>query len=126
MFDVFVSYAHADRDPVVELRDALVAQDLTVWIDDREIDTFASITRAIEQGLARSRVLLAFYSHEYPQRRACQWDLTAAFLAAQRAGEDPRLRVLVMNPEPGAGHVEPVECATRSPAASAATRSTRG
>ncbi|MEA2309312.1 MAG: hypothetical protein QOI65_1598, partial [Thermoleophilaceae bacterium] len=59
VFDVFVSYAHADRERVVALRDALVAQGVAVWVDDREIETFASITRAIEQGLARSRVLLA-------------------------------------------------------------------
>ena len=63
---------------------------------------------------ARSRVLLAYYSQHYPTRRACQWELTAAFLAAQRLG-DPRQRVLVINPErnaqgaPLVGHIEPVQ-----------------
>ena len=42
-------------------------------------------------------------------RRACQWELTTAFLAAQRAGVDPRNRVLVVNPEQGVDHVQPVE-----------------
>ena len=108
-FDVFVSYAHVDRERVVVLRDALTRTGLRVWLDDGEIDTFASISRAIEHGLEHSRVLVAFYSHAYPLRRACQWELTAAMLAAQRAGRDPRDRVLVINPENGAGHVEPVE-----------------
>jgi len=40
--------------------------------------------------------------------RACQWELTAAFLAAQREG-DPRQRVLAVNSESGAEHVHPVE-----------------
>jgi TIR domain/Tetratricopeptide repeat/NB-ARC domain len=107
--DVFVSYAHADRERVLVLRDALTAAGLGVWLDEGQIDTFASITAAIEDGLAHSRLLLAFYSRAYAGRRACQWELTAALLAAQRAGRDLRERVLVVNPEPDARHVEPVE-----------------
>jgi hypothetical protein len=63
VFEIVVSYPHADRERVVALRDAL---GVAVWVDDREIEMFASITRAIEPGLARSRVLLAFYSLAYP------------------------------------------------------------
>jgi len=108
-FDVFMSYAHADRERVLALRDALAAAGLKVWLDEQGIDTFESISLAIERGLAHSRALLAFYSGAYPTRRACQWELTAAFLAAQRAGGDPRRRVLVVQPEPSADHVVPVE-----------------
>jgi tetratricopeptide (TPR) repeat protein len=108
-FDVFVSYAHNDREQVAELRDALVARGLEVWLDDLGIETFESITAAIENGLACSKALLALYSRTYPQRRACLWELTAAFLAAQRDGGDPRSRVLVVNPEDGVDHVKPVE-----------------
>jgi len=35
-------------------------------------------------------------------------ELTAAFIAAQREG-DPRQRVWVINPEPTANHIQPVE-----------------
>lgn len=108
-FDVFVSYARADRDQVLVLHDALAARGLAVWLDERGIETFASITAAIEHGLARSKALLAFYSQAYPLRRACQWELTAGFIAAQREGRDPRERVLVVNPEGDAGHVQPVQ-----------------
>lgn len=105
---MFLSYAHADRERVFALRDALEAEGLRAWFDERRIETFESITGAIERGLSRSRALLAFYSMAYPARRACQWELTAAFLAGQRAG-DPRHRVLVVNPEVGADHIEPIE-----------------
>jgi Flp pilus assembly protein TadD len=108
-FDVFMSYAHADRQRVLALRDALVARGLAVWLDDQTIETFESISAAIENGLARSKALVAFYSCDYPARRACQWELTAAFLAAQRHGGDPRRRVLVVNPEQDAEHVQPVQ-----------------
>ena len=98
VYDVFLSYAHADREPVLALRDELVARGLRVWLDDADIDDFESISRTIEQGLARSKALVAYYSTTYPTRRACQWELTAAFLAAQRHG-NPQRRVLVVNPE---------------------------
>jgi hypothetical protein len=107
-FDVFVSYAHVDRERVLVLGDALLARGLLVWLDDRELETFASISAGIENGLGRSRVLVALYSRAYPARRACQWELTAAFVAAQREG-DPRRRVLVVNPEQDVGHVQPLQ-----------------
>jgi hypothetical protein len=108
-YDVFISYAHGDRAQTIALRDALTAHGLSVWLDESEIDTFASITAAVATGLAHSKVLVAYYSREYPSRRACQWELTAAFLAAQRAGDDPRKRVLVVNPEQATDHLHPVE-----------------
>src|SRR4051794_6895968 len=97
-FDVFCSYAHADAAAVGRLVAALEAAGLEVYLDREEIPDFAGITGSIERGLARSKVLLAFYSEVYPTRRPCQWELTAGFLAAQREG-DPRRRVLVVNPE---------------------------
>jgi tetratricopeptide (TPR) repeat protein len=105
---MFLSYTHSDQERVVVLRDALDARGLRVWFDDRTIDTFESISGAIARGLARSKVLVAFYSREYPTRRACQWELTAAFLAAARLGH-PARRVLVVNPESSVEHIEPVQ-----------------
>ena len=108
LYDVFFSYAHSDGPCAREIVEALRACGLRVWFDEREIADFESITGAITEGLARSKALVAYYSARYPLRRACQFELTAAFLAAQREG-DPRRRVLVVNPEPGAGHIQPVE-----------------
>jgi TIR domain/Tetratricopeptide repeat len=107
-YDVFFSYARADSELARPLRDALVAQGLRVFFDDREIEDFESITGRLTDGVARSKALIALYSETYPRRRACQFELAAAFLAAQRAG-NPRERVLVVNPEDEARHIEPGE-----------------
>lgn len=113
-WDVFISYARLDVTGVTPVQAALESRGLRVWRDEDEIDTFDAITQGVRDGVARSRVLLAFYSERYPTRRACQWELTAAFLAAQRQG-DPRERILVVNPEsvggaePRVDHIEPVQ-----------------
>jgi hypothetical protein len=106
-FDVFLSHAWADGERPQQIAEAVRKAGLRVWFDADEIDDFAGITRAVTEGLAKSRALLAYYSRTYPLRRACQWELTAAFLAAQSEG-DPRRRVLVINPEKGADHIHPV------------------
>lgn len=107
-YDLFISYRHADADRVLPLVEALRAAGLAIWIDEREIEDFAGITRSIVEGLANAKALLAWYSAIYPQSRACQWELTAAFLAAQRTGE-VRRRLLLVNPEGDNGHIHPVE-----------------
>ncbi len=107
-FDIFFSHAWADGDRPQQIADALTKAGLRVWFDAAEINDLASITRGVTEGLAKSKALLAYYSNTYPLRRACQWELTVAFLAAQTEG-DPRRRVLVANPEQGADHIHPIE-----------------
>jgi hypothetical protein len=107
-YDVFVSYSWADREGVQPLVRALRERGLRIFLDDQEIEDFARITTTITRGLAASKALLAWYSAGYATRRACQWELTAAYLAAQRAG-DPARRVLVVNPEPTLHHLHPGE-----------------
>jgi tetratricopeptide (TPR) repeat protein len=106
-YDIFLSHAWADGDFPHRIAEALTQAGLRVWFDVHEISDYASITRAVIDGLAQSKALLAYYSKTYPLRRACQWELTAAFLAAQSEG-DPRLRVLIVNPEPNDAHIHPL------------------
>ncbi|PZT72981.1 MULTISPECIES: TIR domain-containing protein [unclassified Streptomyces] len=108
VWDVFLSYSRTDADKARSLARALRSRGLRVFLDDMAVDDFASITASISDALARSKVLLALYSADYPRRRACQWELTYAYLAGQRKG-DPRSRVLVINPERSVDHVQPVE-----------------
>ncbi len=54
--DVFVSYAHADRERVLVLRDALAAQGLAVWLDESEIETFTSISAALSAASAAAKL----------------------------------------------------------------------
>jgi tetratricopeptide (TPR) repeat protein len=108
MPDVFISYRHHDAEAVRELALSLRQQKLDVWLDENRIEDFASIQRSIDTGLARSKVLLAWYSSGYPQSAACQWEFTQAFIAGQNEG-DPRRRILVVNPEASNTHIHPVE-----------------
>jgi hypothetical protein len=107
-YDVFLSYPRADRAAVQPIAQALRDHGLQVFVDAPEIEDFTRITSSITDGLAGSRVLVAYYSKQYPTRRACQWELTAAYLAAQRTG-DPSRRILVLNPEPTLDHLHPGE-----------------
>ncbi|OOP56863.1 MAG: hypothetical protein AYP45_06545 [Candidatus Brocadia carolinensis] len=107
-YDIFFSYPHKDAKEVQNIFQALQAEGLKVWIDNSEIRDFESITKSIVEGLAHAKVLLAYYSLNYWRSRACQWELTAGFLAAQREGE-ARRRILVINPEEKEGHIHPVE-----------------
>ncbi len=81
-YDVFVSYAHADAAAVAPLVAALRDRGLAVWQDASDMAPFESITGRIVEGLGRSKAMLAWYTATYPTRRACQWELTAGFLAA--------------------------------------------
>ena len=87
---------------------ALEGAGLLVWIDEARIEDFRGIQSNIEDGLAKSKALLAWYSLRYPQSRACQWELTAAFIAALQQG-DVRQRILLINPEDSNTHIYPVE-----------------
>jgi len=114
-YDVFLSHAHQDSAAAGSLAQSLRERGLRVWFDESEIESHDGITGAVRAGLARSKLLVAYYSDLYPTRRACQWELTAAFLAAQALGEDPRRRVLVVNPRQGHDgealfdHIQPVQ-----------------
>src|SRR3954470_21644881 len=108
---VFISWTRADNeegtDRYQQLRQlvaGLEAAGVPVWIDDGQIGPFDPIPDQVRAGLSGSRVLLAWYSAAYPTRRACREELTLALLGAERAGQGAG-RVLVVNPEPGAGHV---------------------
>jgi len=102
--DLFLSYRWADKAAVEPLLAALNARGVRVWQDAREVEDLASIQKAVGTGLSQSRALLAWYSSRYNDSRACQWELTSAYTAAQAEG-DPRRRILVVNPEAGNAHI---------------------
>jgi hypothetical protein len=73
-WDVFISHAREDKAAVAKpLAEALVRAGLQVWIDEHEISLGDSLTKKINEGLARSRygiVIVSpdFLAKEWPRR----------------------------------------------------------
>jgi hypothetical protein len=110
-YDIFFSYAHADKGVVDPIIAALNARNLRVFRDVTDIMSGESISRRVSEGLTNSRMLVAWYSATYPTRRSCQWELTAAIIAAQHDKSDTQAverRILVLNPETGVAHIQPL------------------
>ena len=112
-YDVFSSHSSLDHSQVDPILKFLQSKGLKVWFDDKEISDYEEITKSIESGLAKSKVLLAYYSRNYPQSRPCQYQLTSALIAAHQLGNYPS-RVLVINPETSYDHIHPVELRDQS------------
>lgn|GEM_PF-6510069 len=74
------------------------------------MEDFDPITPTVRRALATSKVLLAFFSKSYPHRRACQQELTVAWMAALRIGDRPYNRVLVADPQPDRSHIPGMLC----------------
>ncbi|WP_216892077.1 TIR domain-containing protein [Nocardia alni] len=108
VWDVFLSYSRSDADSALRIGHALGAAGLRVFWDTAGVQPFQSISDTILAALGDAKVVLAYYSADYPARYACQHELTLGFLAGQREG-DPRRRVLVVNPESTVEHIRPVE-----------------
>ena len=72
---------------------AMAHESASIW------DDWAGYLGPIDDGLARSKVLVAVYSRAYSRRRTCQSELVAAHLAAVRDA-DRRGRILILTAEP--------------------------
>lgn len=107
-WDVFLSYSRSDAGPALLIARALRAAGLRVFWDEAGVAPFQPISQTILRELGRSRVMLAYYSRQYPSRPACQHELTTAFLSGQAEGNVCR-RVLVVNPEQRTDHIHPIE-----------------
>lgn len=104
MGSIFISYRRKDASWLQPLLDALDAEEVKYWLDTRDVEPFTDFSDAVVAALADANAILAWYSRDYPESRACQWEFTAAFLAAQQE-TDPFRRVMVINPESSDGHL---------------------
>lgn len=112
-YDIFFSHSSLDHPQIEPILKLLQKKGLRIWYDDTELLDYEEITKSIELGLANSKILLSFYSQNYPQSRACQYELTSALIAAHRIGNRPN-RILVINPEQTYDHIHPVELRDQS------------
>jgi hypothetical protein len=105
--DVFVSYRRRCAQSVGPIVDALRAAGVRVWIDQEDVPAFSAVTQQAQAAIAQAKAMLVYYSGDYRESPACQWELRQAFIAAMGYGA-PTERILVINPEPGSDHIEPV------------------
>ncbi|MGE0824583.1 MAG: tetratricopeptide repeat protein [Candidatus Binatia bacterium] len=107
-YDVFVSYCYRDQSAVRALVEALRLTGLQVGYDERNSESVVGIPGTVHPGIAHTKAVLVYYSSQYAMSRACQWEFTAAFLAAQQMGEVAQ-RVLVITPTPTLTTVYPAD-----------------
>ena len=105
-YDVFISYRHARKEEVLVLCEHLRRADLSYYRDEERRDDDASIQRGIEQGLADSKLLLAWYDPTYLQSKACAWELSRALVAAHATGAGLQ-RIVCVDPTRRFAHVAP-------------------
>lgn len=93
---VFISYARrASQAGARALRDALAAEGIEVFLDERDIALGAPFPAGIAGGLMGSRVVVLFASEAYFQRPWCVHELRLAS-APWRHGRDPALDGVVV------------------------------
>ncbi|MGH3468902.1 MAG: TIR domain-containing protein, partial [Thermocrispum sp.] len=111
-WDVFVSHCHTDEAIAARITAALRAAGLRVFRAVGEVDTLGSISTTVLDALHHSKVLLAYYSADYPARHACKLELTDAYLAGGAEG-DPFRRLVAINPERDFAHIRPLSLRDR-------------
>jgi tetratricopeptide (TPR) repeat protein len=82
-YDIFLSHASADAEQARQVYEQLTAAGIDVWFDEENLEDHAALLPTLGKELAASRALLAVYSPAYHRRRACQWELAAAWLAGE-------------------------------------------
>ena len=105
---MFLGHNSVDKDRGVRaFADRLGQLGLRVFVDERLIDDYELITEKVNNAITGSLTFVAWYSEEYPARRACQLELKAAYVSAEAAGEVAD-RILVVNPvETSFDHIHP-------------------
>ena len=96
-YDVFISYAHADKDEyIIPLKKALDRQKIKYWIDDDEMEWGDNFIKEIEKGLHNCRFGLICLSKNFLEKN---WTLNEmhSFLAEQSKTGIKRILPLILN-----------------------------
>ncbi|VEN75311.1 hypothetical protein EPICR_80002 [Candidatus Desulfarcum epimagneticum] len=79
-YDVFISYAVEDRGFAAKLSDLLLQNGVRVWFDEREIRPGDHVSKKINDGIAKSRKMIAVWSRNYWGEEKT-WTLLETFAA---------------------------------------------
>jgi TIR domain len=95
--DLFISHSDADKEEyILPLTTALVQHDITFWIDSVEIEWGDSITKKVNEGLAKSRYVLLCLSRNSLGRHWPEAEMNAA-LATQNSSGEKKVLPLILN-----------------------------
>lgn len=90
-FDAFLSHSSADKDIVRDLAHSLKAENITVWLDEEQIQPGDTITRRIEEGLSNSKYVLLCLSDNLLRSNWCRIEYEAIL---QKEIEHDNLRLI--------------------------------
>ncbi len=76
LYDLFVCYAHEDKDKFVKpLVKLLKANQVEVWFDEFSLSPGSSLRRSIDDGLTKSRFGIVVLSKHFFRKKWPQWEL---------------------------------------------------
>lgn len=113
LYDVFISYRHKRKAEVLAFCELLDQANVSFYRDEDRRGDDDSIQRGIEQGLASSRLLLAWYDPSYLASKACAWELSRSIMAAHAGGGWPR-RIVCVDPTGEFRHIVPAVLADQA------------
>lgn len=71
---IFISYAHADKDVVVPFAHQLAEAGFRIWIDEELLEVGHNYNVDINAAMKDSSLFLAFLSHTYVQKEYCRYE----------------------------------------------------
>jgi hypothetical protein len=76
-FNIFLSYDNKNKEKVIELREYLKSEGLTVWMDKEQMPN-GFINDLLYAGVRNSDLFLCCLTENYPQRDNCKLELNLA------------------------------------------------
>jgi len=94
--DLFISHTDADKEEyVLPLTISLLRHGITFWIDSEEIDWGDSITKKVNEGLAKSQYVLLCLSRNFLGRPWPEAEMNAALAIQNKTGEKKVLPLIL-------------------------------
>jgi hypothetical protein len=89
-FDVFISYAHEDREAMQTLETELLrlAPDVRIFLDRNSIDVGSAWQPAIFESLDQCRKVVALFSPAYLQSKVCKEEFNIAWVRSRESDQE--------------------------------------
>ena len=78
MTDIFISYAHKDKDRVKTIQEWFEGKGYSVWFDEKNLRPMERFTQEIMDGILSCSIFLLVYSRAYSDSEYCGQEMTFA------------------------------------------------